>query len=50
MVALIAVIVAGLTVDDIVMAIDHGIELTDIHLVSKTGGKSGSWSRPDSSS
>ena len=48
--ALTAVTVAGLTVYDMVKAIDHGIELTDIHLVSKIGGKSGSWNRPDSSS
>ena len=47
--ALTAVTVAGLTIYDMIKAIDHGVELTDIHLVSKIGGKSGSWSRPDAS-
>ena len=45
--ALTAVTVAGLAIYDMVKAIDHGIELTDIRLVSKTGGKSGSWTRSD---
>jgi cyclic pyranopterin phosphate synthase len=45
--ALTAVTVAGLTIYDMVKAVDHGVELTEICLVSKTGGKSGSWIRSD---
>jgi len=28
-------------------AVDKGITITDIGLVSKTGGKSGAWARPE---
>jgi cyclic pyranopterin phosphate synthase len=38
---LVAVAVAGLTIYDMCKAIDRGMGLTDIHLVKKTGGKSG---------
>jgi len=38
---LVAVSVAGLTIYDMCKAIDRGMALTDIHLVKKTGGKSG---------
>jgi cyclic pyranopterin phosphate synthase len=43
--ALTAVTVAGLTVYDMCKAIDRGMELTDVGLVEKSGGRSGSWSR-----
>ena len=36
-----AVAVAGLTIYDMCKAIDRGIVLSDIHLVKKSGGKSG---------
>ena len=43
--ALTAAAVAGLTVYDMVKAVDKGIVLTDLCLVEKTGGKSGAWTR-----
>ena len=39
--ALTAVVVAGLTLYDMVKGIEKGARLTDVRLVSKTGGKSG---------
>lgn len=44
--ALVAVAAAALTVYDMCKALDKGIEITDIHLVEKTGGKSGDYRRP----
>lgn len=43
--ALTAVSVAGLTVIDMVKAVDKGAVITDVRVESKTGGKSGDWSR-----
>ena len=43
--ALTAAAVAGLTVYDMVKAVDRGIVLTDLCLVEKSGGKSGVWRR-----
>jgi cyclic pyranopterin phosphate synthase len=43
--ALAAVEIALLTVYDMCKAVDRGMVLTDIGLVSKTGGKSGDWRR-----
>ncbi len=44
--ALTAAAVAGLTVYDMVKAVDRGVILTDLGLVEKSGGKSGHWKRP----
>ena len=44
--ALTAVSVAALTVVDMVKAVDKGAVITDVRVASKTGGKSGDWSRP----
>ncbi len=44
--ALTAVSVACLTVYDMVKAADKGMTVTDLRLVSKTGGKSGDYRRP----
>jgi cyclic pyranopterin monophosphate synthase len=44
--ALTAVSVAALTVVDMVKAVDKGAVITDVRVESKTGGKSGDWSRP----
>ena len=44
--ALTAAAVAGLTVYDMVKAVDKAIVLTDLCLVEKSGGKSGHWIRP----
>jgi cyclic pyranopterin phosphate synthase len=41
--ALTAVSVAALTVYDMCKAVDKGMRIEDVHLVSKTGGKSGDW-------
>jgi cyclic pyranopterin monophosphate synthase len=43
--ALTAVTVAALTVYDMTKALDKGIEIQDVYLVSKTGGKSGDYFR-----
>ena len=42
--ALTAVSVAALTVYDMCKAVDRGMQVEGVRLVSKTGGKSGSWS------
>jgi cyclic pyranopterin phosphate synthase len=43
--ALTAVAVAALTVYDMTKALDKGIEIQDVYLLSKTGGKSGDFVR-----
>jgi cyclic pyranopterin phosphate synthase len=45
--ALVAVSAAGLTIYDMCKAVDRGMEIEGIHLVSKSGGKSGEWRRSD---
>jgi cyclic pyranopterin phosphate synthase len=45
--ALTAVSVAALTIYDMCKAIDRGMTITDIHLLSKEGGKSGTWTREE---
>lgn len=44
--ALTAAAVAALTVYDMTKALDKGIEITDLYLLEKTGGKSGDFRRP----
>ena len=41
--ALTAVSVAGLTLYDMLKSVERGAQLTDVHLVEKTGGKSGTY-------
>ena len=43
--ALTGVTAAALTIYDMCKAADRGMTLTDIRLLSKTGGKSGTWKR-----
>ncbi|TIC88241.1 cyclic pyranopterin monophosphate synthase MoaC [Nocardioides sp. GY 10113] len=43
--ALTAVTVAALTVVDMVKAVDKAATITDVRVETKTGGKSGDWSR-----
>jgi cyclic pyranopterin phosphate synthase len=43
--ALTAAAVAGLTVYDMVKAVDRGVVLSDLCLLEKSGGKSGHWKR-----
>ena len=43
--ALTAVSVAALTIYDMCKAVDRGMEIQDIGLLEKSGGKSGQWSR-----
>jgi cyclic pyranopterin monophosphate synthase len=45
--ALTAVAIAGLTVIDMIKAVDHWASITDITLMHKEGGRSGSLDRPD---
>jgi len=44
--AITAVMVAALTLYDMVKAVDRAAQLTDIQLVHKSGGRSGEWNRP----
>jgi len=44
--ALVAVAAAALTIYDMCKALDTGMEITDIYLVEKVGGKSGRYVRP----
>jgi cyclic pyranopterin phosphate synthase len=43
--ALTAVAVAGLTIYDMVKAVDRGVVIGEIRLVEKRGGRSGTWTR-----
>jgi cyclic pyranopterin phosphate synthase len=43
--ALTTVQIALLTIYDMCKAVDRGMEMTDIYLIHKSGGKSGEWSR-----
>ncbi len=45
--ALTAVAIAGLTVIDMIKAVDHWATITDVTLVHKEGGRSGSLDRPE---
>ncbi|MGO4536213.1 bifunctional molybdenum cofactor biosynthesis protein MoaC/MoaB [Leifsonia sp. 2MCAF36] len=45
--ALTAVTVAGLTLHDMVKAVDPAATLTDVQLVAKSGGKRGEWTRDE---
>jgi cyclic pyranopterin phosphate synthase len=47
--ALTAAAVAALTVYDMTKALDKGIEITDLHLLEKTGGNRGAWRRKKAS-
>ena len=44
--AMVAVSAAGLTIYDMCKALDRGMSVTEVRLVSKSGGKSGVWRRP----
>jgi len=44
--ALVAATCAALTVYDMCKALDKGIEIVDVYLLEKTGGKSGDYRRP----
>ncbi len=46
--ALVAVSVAALTLYDMCKSMHRGIRITDIELVHKSGGRSGTWSREES--
>lgn len=43
--AMVAASAAALTVYDMLKAVSKGIEITDLRLLSKSGGKSGEWTR-----
>jgi len=43
--ALTAVSVTALTIYDMLKAVDRGMEITNIGLMEKSGGKSGDWVR-----
>lgn len=45
--ALTAVVVAGLALYDMVKAVDRAARLTDVRLIAKDGGRSGTWRRDD---
>jgi cyclic pyranopterin phosphate synthase len=43
--ALTAATIAALTVYDMVKGLEKGVEVTSVHLIAKTGGRSGDWRR-----
>lgn len=43
--ALVAVSIASLTIYDMCKALERGMEITDLHVVKKTGGRSGTYER-----
>ncbi len=43
--ALTAVVTAGLALYDMVKAVDRSAQLTDVRLLTKSGGRSGAWER-----
>lgn len=45
--ALTSVAVAGLALIDMVKAVDRSAVLTDVRVVAKSGGRSGTWRRPE---
>jgi cyclic pyranopterin phosphate synthase len=45
--ALTAVSVAALAIVDMVKGMDRTVEITDVRLVAKSGGRSGDWIRPE---
>ena len=45
--AMTAVAVAGLTIYDMVKGTERGVEITALHLLEKSGGRSGLWTAPD---
>ena len=45
--AMTAATVAALTVYDMVKGVERGVEVTGVRLLSKSGGKSGEWTRAD---
>jgi cyclic pyranopterin phosphate synthase len=45
--ALTAVSVAGLTMIDMIKAIDKLAVITDVRVIAKAGGRSGDWTRAD---
>ncbi len=48
--ALTCVTVAGLTIIDMVKAVDPAATITDVQVIEKTGGQSGDWRRPEPAS
>jgi len=44
--AMTAASVAALTIYDMVKGVERGVEIRGLRLVSKTGGKTGTWVRP----
>src|SRR5579863_4244385 len=44
--ALVAASVAALTIYDMCKALERGMEITELHLVKKSGGRSGTYVRP----
>jgi len=46
--AMTAVAVAALTVYDMVKGLERGVEIAEVTLVEKSGGRSGTWRRDDS--
>jgi cyclic pyranopterin phosphate synthase len=45
--AMTAVAVAALTIYDMVKGTERGVEISDVRLVMKTGGRTGTWTRPE---
>jgi cyclic pyranopterin phosphate synthase len=48
--ALTAASAAALTIFDMCKAVDRGMEIAEVHVAHKSGGKSGDWDRPQTQS
>ncbi len=45
--AMTAVSVAALAIVDMVKGMDRGVEITNVRIIAKSGGRSGDWHRPE---
>ena len=45
--AVVAVLIAAATIYDMCKAVDRGMRISDVELVEKTGGRSGTWNKPE---
>ncbi len=46
--AIVAVLVAAATIYDMCKAVDRGIRISEVELIEKSGGRSGTWTKPQS--
>ncbi len=44
--AVVAVLIAAATIYDMCKSVDRGMRITDVELIEKSGGRSGTWTKP----